>query len=279
MFGNDARRTYPAGVTGWRMLAGVVLSGIALAATATSLTAAAPLYNIAASEACLKTLPGAVAGLPPASPPIPPALFVYRYPPSHFMAPMVGALGAWYGSRRTSAYSGVSISFFKNARDARRFKARDKLYAEIIFRNVAVAWDGPAGAWRSAVEGCLLAVGGKLPSARSVPKASLATFAGYWGGHTRGLRISSAGRAREYADDGCCTREYDMTLQILSVTGTLTRASASYRVMSFRRHFGPRVHVGQIGRLVLRDGIVTSSLTGDYFCSDPAWGATGSCGA
>ena len=30
---------------------------------------------------------------------------------------------------------------------------------------------------------------------------------------------------------------------------------------------------------MLKDGIVTNTLTDDFFCSDPAWGATAACGA
>ena len=55
-----------------------------------------------------------------------------------------------------------------------------------------------------------------------------------------------------------------MTFQILSVSGTLTRAIAVYRVTSFRRYESGvrRRHVGDIGRLQLRNGIVTNTLTG-----------------
>jgi hypothetical protein len=72
-----------------------------------------------------------------------------------------------------------------------------------------------------------------------------------------------------------------MTFEILSVTGTLTRAAAVYRVTSFMRsdRVVPRLRTGQIGRLLLRNGIVTNSLTRVFYCSDPAWWATGACGA
>jgi hypothetical protein len=115
----------------------------------------------------------------------------------------------------------------------------------------------------------------------ATPPASLATFAGAWGGHTRSLSITASGAGRESADDGCCTRGYRMTFQITSVTGTLTRATAAYRVTSFKRYVSEvkDVHVGDVGRLRLEDGIATSSLTRDFFCSEPAWGATGACGA
>ena len=117
-------------------------------------------------------------------------------------------------------------------------------------------------------------------AAKRPPPATLATFAGGWGGHTRGLSITSTGRGREDADDGCCTREYELTFQILSVNGTLTRATAFYRATSFKPYeSGMRLHVGDVGKLVLKNGIVTNTLTGDFFCSGPAWGATGACGA
>jgi hypothetical protein len=72
-----------------------------------------------------------------------------------------------------------------------------------------------------------------------------------------------------------------MRFQILFVSGTLTRASAVFRVTSFRRYGNGvrRLHVGDVGKLLLKDGIVTNTLTRDFFCSDPAWGATGACGA
>jgi hypothetical protein len=72
-----------------------------------------------------------------------------------------------------------------------------------------------------------------------------------------------------------------MTFQLLSVSGTITRATATYRVTSFKRYhrYIPSVPVGRIGTLLLRNGVVTNKLTQDYFCSDPAWGATGACGA
>ena len=100
-------------------------------------------------------------------------------------------------------------------------------------------------------------------------------------GHTRGLAITSSGQGREFADSGCCHREYRLTFQVISVRGALTRASAVYRVTSFRRYERriKELRVGDVGKLRLRNGIVTNTLTDDFFCSDPAWGATGACGA
>jgi len=117
--------------------------------------------------------------------------------------------------------------------------------------------------------------------ARPAPAASLATFAGTWGGHTRGLSISARGRGSESADSGCCDREYELTFQIVSVRGTVTRAVATYRVTFCKRFhpYVPKIVTGQAGKLVLRNGVVTNTLTKDFFCSEPAWGATGLCGA
>jgi hypothetical protein len=72
-----------------------------------------------------------------------------------------------------------------------------------------------------------------------------------------------------------------LTLRISAVTGSLTRATAVYRVETFRRYEpGVRkLHPGDVGKLVLKHGIVTNTLTDDFFCSGPAWGATGACGA
>jgi hypothetical protein len=72
-----------------------------------------------------------------------------------------------------------------------------------------------------------------------------------------------------------------LSFQILHVNGTLTRATATYRILSFRRYESDvkAIHVGEVGSLKLANGIVTNTLTGVIYCSDPAWGATGACGA
>ncbi len=54
-----------------------------------------------------------------------------------------------------------------------------------------------------------------------------------------------------------------------------------YRVTSFRRYDRgiKKLHQGEVGKLLLRNGVVTNKLTRDFFCSNPAWGATSACGA
>ena len=266
-----------------RTVATMALAGVALAAVATAGNARPRLYTVAGTETCLERLSGAIVGLPPATPPATPVLFVYRTPPDHLVGgvpPLAGMLDVFRGHGLGAAYDSVGFVFFKNVRDAGRSQTTP--LQGVLIRNVAVSSNGATG-WRKALRGCLRSgpPGGATPAPkRSIPRASLATFTGYWGGHTRGLRITSGGRGHESLDSGCCVPLYEMTFQIVSVTGTLTRATATYRVTRFRHYRGgPTLHTGQVGKLLLRDGIVTNSLTQDYFCSDPAWSATGACGA
>jgi hypothetical protein len=270
-----------------RVLGILALGGVSLAAIASAASAPPRPYTLTATEACLKRLPDAVVGLPPATPPASSALFVYSFRRDRLPSRALGKLGAWQGHKRDT-YEGMTLSFFTDIHDARASaKSLVWLYGGKLMRNVVVAWDQssvPRGSLRATVLGCLRvepAAGGTPAAKRLPPRATLATFAGYWGGHTRGLRITLGGQALERADSGCCVRVYRMTFQILAVSGTVTRAIAAYRVTSFKRYESnvARLHVGQVGKLLLRHGIVTNRLTGDYFCSDPAWGATGACGA
>jgi hypothetical protein len=269
----------------------VAVAGAAVAAGAPGSAAKAPRYTLAATQSCLTRLPDAVSGLPPTTPPVPPALFVYALArddvsTSDGVGPRPRAhkqLGAWYGD---GGYEGVILSFFKSAADARAsLKTVAWLYGGKVVRNVVITWDqesAPRRSVRTTVFGCLRShVAGEPSTKRPPPAATLATFAGGWGGHTRWLSITSTGGGREGANDGCCRRVYELTFRITSVTGTLTRATAVYRVTSFKRYAGGvrKLHRGDVGKLVLRDGIVTNSLTDDFFCSGPAWGATGACGA
>lgn len=270
-------------MAGAGFVATVALSGVLLLATGFSGTAAQPLYSVVATRTCLENRPDAIAGLPPANPPVPPALFVYSFPSDHMPTRARGQLGVWYG-KGAAGYKGIRLSFFKNVRDARvSRKSLVWLYGGTLIRNVVVSWDQstvPKRSLQQIVLGCLRA---KATPARkqATPQASLATFAGSWGGHTRRLSITAGGQGVETTDDGCCTRVYEMSYQILSVSGTVTRATATFRVASYTRSApeAPAVQVGQAGSLVLRNGIVTNTLTKVYFCSGPAWGATGACGA
>lgn len=270
-------------MAGGRIAAIVALCAVSLAATAFAGSASPPLYTVAATEACLEGLPNAITGMPPATAPSPAAPFVYRFR-SDRSGPR-GQLGAWYGKGGTSAYSGVILSFFKTIPAARTHLK--SLYAGSRIRNVVLEWDRPSVAgkgWPQAARSCLRTTppaGGTPAPTRPTPQASLATFAGYWGGHTRGLEITSDGGGVESANSGCCFRVYRVSFQILSVSGTLTGATAIYRITSFKRfdRTFPMLQTGQVGKLRLKNGIVTNTLTKVFFCSEPAWGATGACGA
>ena len=212
---------------------------------ASSRASQAPPYTRPATRLCLLALPNAVAGLPPATPPVPPALFVYSLKrddvstggPGQTRPRLHTQLGAWFGHRR---YEGIILSFFKSVPAARASRGSLAwLYGGKLVRNVVVTWDQtsvPSRKERTRVLRCLRSrVVGK-PAAKRVPPASLATFAGRWGGRTRGLAVTSSGRGRESADDGCCTPVYELRFRIVSVRGSLTRATAVFRVTSFRRY-------------------------------------------
>ena len=180
-------------------LATIVLGGLALAAAAVASAAVveAPPYTRAATQSCLTSLPNSIAGLPPATPPVLPALFVYALTRDDLSTGGIGPrarahtqLGAWYGHR---SYAGIILSFFRSGPDARAsLKTLASLYGGKLIRNVVVTWDqkpAPSPSVQKTVLGCPRsdAVGG---SRRPSPPATLATFTGRWGGHTRGLSIT-----------------------------------------------------------------------------------------
>jgi hypothetical protein len=259
---------------------GLALAVLLAAVSVTSLISAEQTpYTAAATEPCVRDLPTTLVGLPPAEPPSP-ALFVQRATPDRVVPPAVSTLFAFKGAK--ARWEGITLSFFKTERSARGY-AKSLYGRHAIIRNVVTATETPGARWQKAFLACLRGgVPVPMPPSRTLPKAGLATFVGYWGGHTRGLRISTAGRGSEYASDGCCMRAYDLSFEILTVTGTVTRATATYRVTRFKRYpmfDRPIMHVGQVGELRLREGVVTNRESDDYFCSDPAWAATGVCGA
>jgi hypothetical protein len=124
-----------------------------------------------------------------------------------------------------------------------------------------------------------------ISSAQAVPRrATLATFTGTWIGHTRGLTISANGTATESVGSGCCDPIIDLRMKISHPRGNVHVASVKAVVTSVQLHdrsaFGgasvPRV--GQAGRIKLRYGVITDTLTGFTFCN-ASTGAKGRCGA
>jgi hypothetical protein len=272
-------------VTWWRAATVALVSTVMLAIGAATSLGSDGLYSIKASQMCFAHLATAVDGLPPATPPSPPVLFVKQLPADAIPAPVDGRVGAWSG--HGGRYDGVTLTFFAGAVTPKWLNALKSVYGGgTVVRNVVVSWDqkAPTAGFRHTVLRCLQVGplgGAAMPAIAAAPAASLTTFAGAWGGHTRRLTIASSGRGIEDTNDGCCVHVYRLGLQIVSVRGTLTDATARYRVTSFKRFHdeGPVIRIGQTGTLRLKDGIITDSLTHNIFCSDPAWGATGACGA
>src|SRR5262249_10755466 len=139
--GSGKRRGYARGMASRRMTSIVALGGLSLAAAASAASAPPRPYAAAATKACLTSLPHAVVRLPPAPPPAPPPLFLYSFPPQHVPPPMHEQLGAWYGQPGT-AYSGVTLGFFKTAQEARgSFSSVLGPRGGKLIRNVVVSWD------------------------------------------------------------------------------------------------------------------------------------------
>jgi hypothetical protein len=120
--------------------------------------------------------------------------------------------------------------------------------------------------------GLLMLVGALVATtaAASPRPATVSTFAGDWRGHTRSLLITRTGQAEEVVDDGCCTRVVSLHFKLLRPSGTAQDATVAFRVTAVGRWDapGPRPHVGQLGRLRLREGIVVDLLTGANYCND-----------
>ncbi len=113
-------------------------------------------------------------------------------------------------------------------------------------------------------------------------RATVDVFAGRWSGHERGLRISAKGRAKMVVYLGCCSHIINVWFRLSRVHGTYTSARARARVTRvhvfdkdfIRRWGGP--HVGQVGTLRLKRGIITEPFLGDFYCDEAN---VGNCGA
>lgn len=117
-------------------------------------------------------------------------------------------------------------------------------------------------------------------------RPTLMTFAGTWIGHTRMLKISRKGFAREHINAGCCDPVLDLWFRLSHVRGTTSRANATVRVTkvhvldpsAYTPGYGPP-HVGETGILSLnKHGVITEPLTQTTYC-DATADTTGACGA
>jgi hypothetical protein len=115
--------------------------------------------------------------------------------------------------------------------------------------------------------------------------ATLKTFAGSWFGHTRSLKITRKGHAREDIGDGCCDPVITLRFRLSHVRGTSRSASARAVVTAVHVHDrsdfpkgSPPPHVGEVRRIHLRHGVISERLTGTNYCNMKA-DQTGVCGA
>jgi alpha-tubulin suppressor-like RCC1 family protein len=114
-------------------------------------------------------------------------------------------------------------------------------------------------------------------------RATVDVFAGQWGGHERGLRISRSGLAKMVVYLGCCTHVINLSFHLSRVRGTYSFARARARITHvhvFTRgilHPGPP-HVGDVGTVRLKGGIITEPFLGGIYCDVPN-ALRGNCGA
>jgi alpha-tubulin suppressor-like RCC1 family protein len=112
-------------------------------------------------------------------------------------------------------------------------------------------------------------------------RATVDVFAGLWGGHQRSLRITPKGRGTMRVSISCCIRVIDVSFRLSRVRGTYATARARARITRVRVHDKSffrrgRPHVGQVGTLRLKNGIIVEPFLGGYYCDEAA---VGQCGA
>jgi hypothetical protein len=116
-------------------------------------------------------------------------------------------------------------------------------------------------------------------------KATLKTFAGSWFGHTRDLKITRKGHAKESISDGCCDPVITLRFRVSDVRGTVHKASARVKVTVVHVHDRSAYpkgthppHKGEVRRIRLKKGVITERLTKTNYCDTKA-DKTGVCGA
>lgn len=104
-------------------------------------------------------------------------------------------------------------------------------------------------------------------------RATLATFAGTWYGHTRSLRITRTGLATESIGAGCCNHAITFTMRLSDPSGTTSVGSVLTRVVAvlevnpadFNRA-SPTPEVGQTGQMTLRHGVIVDPFLHADYC-------------
>jgi hypothetical protein len=116
-----------------------------------------------------------------------------------------------------------------------------------------------------------------VTSKAAAHRATLAMFAGVWGGHQRRLTITRSGWAKESIGSGCCDPVVDLRLKLSRPRGNNRVASVTVRVTSVQIHDRsvydssyPAPYVGKTGRLRLRYGVITETVTRMNYCNKAA---------
>lgn len=151
-----------------------------------------------------------------------------------------------------------------------------RLVPAITMATIAAIWVVPTASGRPSTTASA--------SAAATRRATLATFAGYWGGHTRYLKITPGGSAKESIGDGCCHPLVDLRLELSHPRGTVHVASVAIRVTSVKVHdrnaykgsYDPPFP-GQVSRMRLRYGVLTDPITRATYCNE-AQDRKGTCG-
>lgn len=121
------------------------------------------------------------------------------------------------------------------------------------------------------------------PEAAARP-ATLATFAGSWAGHHRGLSINRWGRGFAQVNFGAGCPCFGVAFQLSHVQGTTESATATATVVKLygARHGypapSPLPRIGQRVVLRLRNGKIEDPLTRENYCGAKAKGFA-PCGA
>jgi hypothetical protein len=124
-----------------------------------------------------------------------------------------------------------------------------------------------------------------VTSKAAMNRATLAMLVGVWGGHQRRLTITRSGWAKESIGSGCCNPVVDLRLKLSRPRGDNHVASVIVRVTSVQIQDRsvydssyPAPYVGKTGRLRLRYGVITETVTRMNYCNKAAQ-AKGRCGA
>ena len=104
-----------------------------------------------------------------------------------------------------------------------------------------------------------------------------------WYGHTRWFKVRPSGRVTEHIGDGCCNPVIELGLQLSNPRRTSTGWTATATVVSVKVHKGWRdggspPKLGQRGTVVIKRGVLTTSLTDTTYCNKGS-GQPSPCGA